>query len=120
MAIFIQNSLTKKKEEFIPLVPGEVKMYTCGVTVYDDCHVGHARSLFIFDCLRKYLGYREYKVKFVRNVTDVDDKIINRSHEEGVSFETIRDRYINNYYRDLKALEIDKADFEPMATENIY
>ena len=120
MTLFIQNSLTKKKEEFIPVVPDEVKMYTCGVTVYDDCHAGHARSLFIFDCLRKYLGYQGYKVTFVRNITDVDDKIINRAHEEGVSFETIRDRYINNYYRDLKALEIDKADFEPMATENIY
>ena len=120
MTIFIQNSLTKKKEEFVPLAPQEVKMYTCGVTVYDDCHVGHARSLYIFDCLKKYMEYRGFKVKLVRNITDVDDKIINRAREEGVSFEEIRNRYIKNYYRDLAAMEIDKADFEPLATENVH
>lgn len=120
MPIFIQNSLTKKKEEFIPVVDREVKMYTCGVTVYDDCHVGHARSLFIFDCIKRYLEYRGYKVRMVRNITDVDDKIINRAREEGVAFEDIRKRYIQNYYRDLKDLEIEKAYFEPMATENIH
>ncbi|MFH0876676.1 MAG: cysteine--tRNA ligase [Candidatus Omnitrophota bacterium] len=119
MAIFIQNSLTKKKEEFIPQDPGEVKMYTCGVTVYDDCHVGHARSLFIFDGIKKYLEYRGHKVKLVRNITDVDDKIIKRSNEEGVPFEEIRQRYIQHYARDLKDLEIERADFEPKATENI-
>ncbi len=120
MSVFIQNSLTKKKEEFSPNVPGEVKIYSCGVTVYDDCHVGHARSLFIFDCIKKYLEYRRYKVKLVRNITDVDDKIINRANVEGVTFEAIRERYINNYYRDLKALQIEKADFEPLATENVH
>lgn len=119
MAIFIQNSLSKKKEEFVPAAAAEVKMYTCGVTVYDDCHVGHARSLFIFDCVRKYLEYRGYSVKLVRNITDVDDKIINRARQDGVAFEEIRNRYIKNYYRDLKGLEIDKADFEPLATENV-
>lgn len=120
MAIFIQNSLTKRKEEFIPAAVKEVKMYTCGVTVYDDCHVGHARSLFIFDYFKKYLEYRGFNVKLVRNITDVDDKIINRAREEGVSFEETRDKYIKNYYRDLKDLEIEKADFEPMATENVF
>ncbi len=120
MTIFIQNSLSKKKEEFIPLLPQEVKMYTCGVTVYDDCHVGHARSLFIFHCLKKYMEYRGFKVKLVRNITDVDDKIINRARQEGVGFAEIKDRYIKDYYRDLTALEIDKADFEPLATENVH
>lgn len=119
MAIYLQNSLTKKKEEFIPLQPHDVKMYACGVTVYDDCHVGHARSLFIFDCLKRYLEHRGYKVCLVRNITDVDDKIINRAKQEGAPFEEIRQRYIKNYYRDLAALEIEKADFEPLATENI-
>lgn len=120
MAILIQNSLTKKKEEFQPQSSLEVKMYTCGVTVYDDCHVGHARSLFIFDTIKKYLEYRGFSVKLVRNITDVDDKIINRAKADGVSFDEIRQKYIDNYYRDLKALEIDKADFEPLATENIF
>jgi cysteinyl-tRNA synthetase len=120
MTIFIQNSLTKKKEEFVPASVKEVKMYTCGVTVYDDCHVGHARSLYIFDCFKKYLQYRGFGVKFVRNITDVDDKIINRAKEEGLSFEETRDKYIKNYYRDLKDMEIEKADFEPMATENVF
>ena len=120
MAILIQNSLTKKKEEFQPQSFLEVKMYTCGVTVYDDCHVGHARSLFIFDTIKKYLEYRGFSVKLVRNITDVDDKIINRAKALCVSFDEIRQKYIDNYYRDLKALEIDKADFEPLATENIF
>jgi cysteinyl-tRNA synthetase len=119
MNIFIQNSLTKKREAFIPIVPPKVNIYTCGVTVYDDCHVGHARSLFVFTVLKKYLEYRGYKVRLVRNITDVDDKIINRAREEKVSFNEIRLRYIKNYYRDLKDLEIEKADFEPLATENI-
>lgn len=120
MPIYFKNSLTKKKEEFVPLVPDEVKIYSCGVTVYDDCHVGHARSLFIFDALKKYLEFKKYKVKLVRNITDVDDKIINRANQEGVDFFQIRQRYIDNYYRDLKEFEIEKADFEPMATENIF
>jgi cysteinyl-tRNA synthetase len=120
MPIFFQNSFSKKKEEFVPLAPREVKIYSCGVTVYDDCHVGHARSLTIFDVLKKYLEYRGYAVKLVRNITDVDDKIINKAKAEDVSFDEIRRRYIDNYYRDLKDLEIDKADFEPLATENVF
>ncbi|HAJ57119.1 MAG TPA: cysteine--tRNA ligase [Candidatus Omnitrophica bacterium] len=120
MAVFIQNSLSRKKEEFVPAAAAEVKMYTCGVTVYDDCHVGHARSLFIFDFIKKYLEYRGYGVKMVRNITDVDDKIINRAKEAGAGFEEVRAKYIENYYRDLKDLQIDRADFEPMATENVF
>jgi cysteinyl-tRNA synthetase len=119
MPIAIVNSLTRNKEEFVSLSPSQVLMYTCGVTVYDDCHVGHARSLYIFECIKRYLEYRGYKVKLVRNITDVDDKIINRCREEGVPFEEIRRRYIDNYYRDLKKMELEKADFEPLATENV-
>lgn len=120
MPIVFYNSLTKKKEELLPAAPPLVTMYTCGVTVYDDCHVGHARSLYIFNTLKNYLEYRGLKVKLVRNITDVDDKIIRRANEEGQDFNMIRQRYIDNYYRDLSALQIEKADFEPLATENIF
>ena len=119
MSLFIQNSLTGQKQEFIPLSKGNVNMYTCGVTVYDDSHVGHARSLFIFDSIRKYLIFSGYKVNWVRNITDVDDKIIKRAKAEGMSFDEIRKKYIAHYERDCAALEIDSADKEPKATENI-
>jgi cysteinyl-tRNA synthetase len=115
----IYNTLTRKKEEFIPQGPAQVKMYTCGVTVYDDCHIGHARSLYIFDLMRRYLKYRGFEVKFVRNITDIDDKIINRANELKVNWQDLVKKYIERYYGDLKALGIDKADFEPRATENI-
>lgn len=117
--INVYNSLTRKTEELRPLFPPQLRMYTCGVTVYDDCHVGHARSLFIFDVIKKYLQYRGFQVTLVRNITDVDDKIINRARQDGVTFEEIRARYIRNYERDLDALSIARADHEPMATENI-
>ncbi len=119
MGLTFHNSLTRAKEDFVPQTPAEIKMYTCGVTVYDDCHVGHARSLFIFDALKNYLEYRGYKVKLVRNITDIDDKIIKRANEEKAGFDEIRTRYIDAYYRDLAALEIDRGDFEPLATDNI-
>lgn len=119
MPIKIYNSLTRKKEEFIPLNPKEVNIYTCGVTVYDDCHIGHARSLYIFDCIKRYLRYRGFKVNFVRNITDIDDKIINRAKELKIGWKELTDKYINRYYEDLEALGIERADFEPRATENI-
>jgi len=119
MPIFIYNSLTRKKEEFVPLSKGRVKIYTCGVTVYDACHIGHARSLFIFDLIRRYFKYRGFKVSFVRNITDIDDKIINRSNELKVGWKELVDKYIESYHRDLDVLGIEKADFEPRATENI-
>ena len=119
MAIQIHNSLTKKKEEFNPLNPPKVNLYSCGVTVYDDCHIGHARSLYIFEIIRRYLKYRGFEVNFVRNITDIDDKIINRANELKVKWDGLVAKYIDSYYEDLKALGIEKADAEPRATQNI-
>ncbi|MBM3250021.1 MAG: cysteine--tRNA ligase [Candidatus Omnitrophica bacterium] len=119
MPIFIYNSLTRKKEEFSPLEPPKVNMYTCGVTVYDESHIGHARSLYIFDLIRKYLKYRGFEVKFVRNITDIDDKIINRANELKSDWKELVRKYIGSYYEDLKALGIARGDAEPRATENI-
>ena len=119
MTIFIYNSLTKKKEEFIPLRAPAVNIYTCGVTVYDECHLGHARSLYIFEVIRRYLQYRGFKVKFVRNITDIDDKIINRGKELNSSWDTVAKKYTDSYYEDLRSLGLSAADYEPKATENI-
>jgi len=94
-------------------------MYTCGVTVYDESHIGHARSLYLFDLIRKYLQYRKFKVNFVRNITDIDDKIINRANELKIDWKDLVEKYIARYYEDLKTLGIEKADYEPRATENI-
>ena len=117
--IKLYNTLTKQKEEFQPIGPPRVKMYTCGVTVYDDCHIGHARSLYIFDVIRRYLKYRGFDVQLVRNITDVDDKIINRARESNTDPKALVDKYIAAYYRDLGHLGVSKADVEPRATENI-
>lgn len=119
MAIFIHNSLTRKKEEFKPLKSPLVNIYTCGVTAYDECHIGHARSLYVFDVIKRYLESRGYKVRFVRNITDIDDKIINRSRELGVGWRNLVKKYIRRYYEDLRFLNIKKADIEPRATENV-
>ena len=89
MPIFIYNSLSRKKDEFIPLKPKEIKMYVCGPTVYDEAHIGHARSAYVFDVIRRYLIYRGYKVTFVRNVTDVDDKIIDKAQKEFKGHRTV-------------------------------
>jgi cysteinyl-tRNA synthetase len=119
MSIHIFNSLTRKKEELLPLNPPELKIYTCGVTVYDESHIGHARSLYIFDVIRRYLQHRGFKVTFVRNITDIDDKIINRANELNIDWKGLVDKYIGRYYEDLSSLGIGKADSEPRATENI-
>jgi len=119
MPVYIHNSLTRKKEELVPLEPPAVNIYTCGVTVYDDSHIGHARSLYTFDVIRRYLKYRGFRVKFVRNITDIDDKIINRARELKEDWRQLVDKYIFRYYEDLSSLGIEKADFEPRATENI-
>jgi cysteinyl-tRNA synthetase len=119
MAIQIYNSLSKKKEDFIPQEEGKVKLYSCGVTVYDKCHIGHARSLYIFDVIRKYLQYRDYDVLFVRNITDIDDKIINKAKELNKPAKEVSEDNIKLYYEDLDRLGIDRADIEPKATDNI-
>jgi cysteinyl-tRNA synthetase len=108
-----------KKEEFIPLKDREVGIYTCGVTVYDYCHVGHARSIISFDVIVRYLIKKGYKVTFVRNFTDIDDKIINRANKENKSWKEIAERYIEAYYEDIGKLNIIKPTYEPKATEHI-
>jgi len=119
MAIQIYNSLSGKKEEFIPLSGREVKIYTCGITVYDRSHIGHARSLYVFNVIRSYLKFSGYDVKFVRNITDIDDKIIDRALETGQSAHDVSEEQIKFYYEDLKALGIPPGDVEPKATDNI-
>jgi len=119
MALRIYNTLTGKKEEFRPLQEKKVGIYVCGVTVYDLCHVGHARSLVVFDVIFRYLQYLGYQVTYVRNFTDVDDKIINKANEEGVGCEGISARYIREFYQDTDALGIKRATIEPKATEHI-
>ncbi|MBF0489434.1 MAG: cysteine--tRNA ligase [Candidatus Omnitrophica bacterium] len=119
MPVQIYNSLTKKKEEFIPIHGKDVKMYTCGVTVYDQCHIGHARSLYVFDMIRSYLQFRGFKVDFVRNITDVDDKIIQKAIELKKTSKEVSEEQIRLYYEDMAALGVSKADIEPKATENI-
>lgn len=119
MAVRIQNSLGNKKETFEPILGKIVNMYSCGVTVYDKCHIGHARSLYIFDVIRRYLQYRGYEVFFTRNITDIDDKIINRAKELKKDWREVVDENIKAYRNDLNSLGILDADEEPRATENI-
>ena len=119
MSLKIHNTLTGKVEEFVPLDPPRVLIYTCGVTVYDDSHVGHGRSLIVFDTFRRFLEHLGYEVWFVRNFTDVDDKIINRAREECTDFMTIANRYIASYYRDMDAIGVRPADVEPRVTEHM-
>jgi cysteinyl-tRNA synthetase len=117
MKIF--NTLTGKKEEFKPLKQGEAGMYACGVTVYDLCHIGHARSLIVFDIIYRYLSFKGYKVTFVRNFTDIDDKIIKRANEKGVDFKEISEKYIKEFHVDTEKLNIKKPQIEPKATDHI-
>lgn len=119
MALKIFNTLSGEKEEFVPLKPGEVRMYVCGVTVYDSAHIGHARSLLTFDVIYRYLNFLGYNVRFVRNFTDVDDKIIKKANEEGVSSETITARYIEEFYRDAEAIGLLQPAVEPRATSHV-
>ena len=113
------NTLTRKKEKFVPLEAGKVKMYACGPTVYNFFHVGNARCFVVFDMLRRYLEYRGFDVTFVQNFTDIDDKVIRRANEEGVSYGEIADRYIAEYFTDAKGLGIRAATVHPKATDNI-
>lgn len=119
MSIVIRNTLTGKKEKFVPLEEGKVKMYVCGVTVYDDIHMGHARSMIVFDMIVRYLRYRGFDVVHHTNFTDIDDKIINRAAEEGIDALELSARYIKNYFEDASKLGINKADYYPKASEEI-
>ncbi len=119
MALRIFNTLTRRKEDFVPLIPGEARMYVCGVTVYDLSHIGHARSALSFDIIRRYLAFKGFKVTFVKNFTDVDDRIIRRANEEGVEAAVISERYIAEYRADMASLGIKAPDVEPKATEHV-
>lgn len=115
----LYNTLTRSKEEFVPLEKGKVKMYACGPTVYNYIHIGNARPICVFDTLRRYLQYRGYNVTFVQNFTDIDDKIIQKANEEGVSAAEIAERYMAEYETDAKGLGVRPADIHPKATETI-
>lgn len=117
MKIF--NTMTRRKEEFVPLDKNEVKIYACGPTVYNYIHIGNARPLCVFDVLRRYIEYRGYNVRFVQNFTDVDDKIIKRANEEGLSFEEVSKKYIKEFWTDAHGLNFKDATVHPKATENI-
>ncbi len=119
MALCITNTMSGRKEPFVPLTPGTVNMYVCGVTVYDHCHIGHARALLTFDVVHRYLRFLGFDCRFVRNFTDVDDKIINRANEEGIAPEALAQRYIDEFHRDAAALGLAEPTVEPRATEHI-
>ena len=115
----IYNSLTRRKEKFQPIDPGKVRMYVCGITVYDYCHIGHARMILVFDMIVRYLRFRGYEVNYVRNITDIDDKIINRSRESGEPFNELTGRFIQAMNEDFEVLNVLVPDQEPRATDHI-
>ncbi|MDD5476525.1 MAG: cysteine--tRNA ligase [Syntrophales bacterium] len=119
MTLKVYNTLTRSKEEFVPLEEGKAGIYVCGVTVYDICHIGHARSAIVFDIIYRYLKYRGYSTTYVKNFTDVDDKIIERANAEGVDTDTISDTYIRLHNEDMDALGVARPTVAPRATENI-
>ncbi|MGH8273515.1 MAG: cysteine--tRNA ligase [Gammaproteobacteria bacterium] len=117
--LHIHNSLTRRKERFEPITPGKVGIYVCGVTVYDDAHLGHARMLVVFDMVVRYLRARDFQVTYVRNITDVDDKIIRRARENGVDWQALVEHYVARVGEDERALGLLRPDFEPRATRNL-
>ena len=117
--MYIYNTMTRKKEELVPLTPGKISMYACGPTVYNFFHIGNARPFIVFDTLRRYLEYRGYQVTFVQNFTDIDDKMIRRANEEGITVKELGDRFIQEYYTDADALGVKRATVNPRATEHI-
>lgn len=119
MSLRVYNTLSGKKEEFQPLVPNKVGMYVCGVTVYDYCHIGHARANIVFDIVYRYLQYSNYDVTYVRNYTDVDDKIIARANERGITSQALSEEFIEAFDEDMAALGLRKPTHEPKATEHI-
>lgn len=119
MALTIYNTLTRRDEPFQPLEAGKVRMYCCGVTVYDYCHLGHARSYIVWDTVRRYLKWRGYDVRYVQNFTDIDDKILNRAREQGSSMEEVANRFTEAYFEDMKRLNVLEADEYPRATHTL-
>jgi len=119
MSVKIYNTLTRKKETFEPLEPGHIKLYVCGITSYDYCHIGHARSALAFDMIVRYFRYLGNKVTYIRNFTDIDDKIINRAAEQDTTTEELANRFIDEFYMDMDKLGVDRPDKEPKATEHI-
>jgi len=115
----LYNTLTQKKETFVPIEAGKVRMYSCGPTVYNYFHIGNARPFIVFDVLRRFLEYTGYEVTFIQNFTDVDDKIINRSHEEGISPGDVSEKYIAEYFTDADALGIRRASVHPKVSEHM-
>jgi cysteinyl-tRNA synthetase len=115
----IYNTLTRQKEEFKPLIPGKVGMYVCGVTIYDYCHIGHARTFVAFDTVARYLRFSGYDLNYIRNITDVDDKIINRAHKNGESCEQLTARFTEAMHQDFDALNISRPDLEPRVTDHM-
>ncbi len=109
----IYNTLTRQKQEFVPINKGEVKMYSCGPTVYDYFHIGNARPFIVFDTMRRYLEYQGYKVTFVQNFTDIDDKMIKRANEEGITVKELGERFIAEYFKDAQAIDIYKSYNSP-------
>ena len=119
MTLRVYNTLTAGKEEFVPVRPGKVGMYVCGVTVYDHCHIGHARANVVFDVIFRYLRHLGYDVTYVRNYTDIDDKIINRANREDVPFSEITERFIREFDRDMAQLGLELPTVQPKATEHV-
>ena len=115
----IYNSLQRDKQVFTPIEPGKVRMYVCGMTVYDYCHLGHARVMIVFDVVRRHLEASGYRVTFVCNITEIDDKIIQRANENGEPMSALTERFIRAYHEDSAALGVRRADYEPRATEHV-
>ncbi len=119
MALRVYNTLGREKQLFEPIEPGKVRMYVCGPTVYDSCHIGHARSIVVFDIIARYLRAKDFEVTYVRNFTDIDDKIIDRANQLGIDWQALAEKYIKEFYEDMDALNNARADIEPKPTEHI-
>ncbi|MEM7554507.1 MAG: cysteine--tRNA ligase [Cyanobacteria bacterium P01_A01_bin.84] len=119
MTLTVYNTLTRRQEPFQTVEPGKVKMYYCGVTVYDYCHLGHARACIIWDVVRRYLNFLGYQVRYIQNFTDIDDKILKKAHQEGISMKEVSERYIKAYFEDMSRLNIKEADEYPRATHTM-
>ena len=115
----LYSTLTRKKEEFVPIVPGKIRMYVCGMTVYDYCHLGHARVLVVFDMVQRWLKASSFEVTYVRNVTDIDDKIIKRAQENGETIRDLTERFIRFMNEDAAALGVEPPQHEPRATQYV-